>query len=392
MKKREWIQTILTTVIILGVTTVLYLYTSGYRLDDNGALGKNNEIQFKKTGMIGAKSIPDGAKVYLDGILVTATNDTIPSVDPGEHKLKISKNGYVTWEKMIEVFPELVTDITAVLVTESTSFAPLTNTGAHGPSISPSLSKIAFFSKDGTNPGVWVIPFYGNPGGISLFKSNPYVVLEDTFYNIYSNGDSIEWSPDEEELLITDIKDNQNTYFVVDLNTKVAQATSSPDTVKKNWLSQLLKDRVDFLEKLDIPEDIKKIATDSKTLWAPDEKKFMYIKEEGDNLEYKVYNMEKPIPVGENVETTVFVTNKNEKQPSVSWYADSFHLILTDYDDEKKQGVISLIRIDGTNKTEVYSNTLYSDKVFSTPNGDKLIILTSFKSDSPTNLYTVGIR
>ena len=60
--------------------------------------------------------------------------------------------------------------------------------------------------------------------------------------------------------------------------------------------------------------------------------------------------------------------------------------------DVDKVGIISLIRIDGTNKTEIYNNTLYSDKVFPTPSGDKIVVLTSFKSDAKTDLYATGIR
>ena len=60
--------------------------------------------------------------------------------------------------------------------------------------------------------------------------------------------------------------------------------------------------------------------------------------------------------------------------------------------EEKNRGTISIIRIDGTNKTEIYNNTMYSDNVYSGPGGDKLIMLTTFKSTGATNLYTLGIR
>jgi hypothetical protein len=83
----------------------------------------------------------------------------------------------------------------------------------------------------------------------------------------------------------------------------------------------------------------------------------------------------------------------NSPQPKINWYTDSFHLILVEGNvEEEKKGVVSLIRIDGSNKSEIYNNTLYSDKAFSTPGGDKVIILTSFKSGDQTDLYTVSIR
>ena len=48
-----------------------------------------------------------------------------------------------------------------------------------------------------------------------------------------------------------------------------------------------------------------------KVLWSPDEKKFLFTTQYGDMLQYKVYNMEKPLPVGEKVETMVFEKNIN---------------------------------------------------------------------------------
>ena len=122
-------------------------------------------------------------------------------------------------------------------------------------------------------------------------------------------------------------------------------------------------------------------------------KKFLYTKQNGDKLEYWVYNFEIPLPVGEKANSLVMTLDANSPQPKINWYTDSFHLILVEGNvEEEKKGVVSLIRIDGSNKSEIYNNTLYSDKAFSTPGGDKVIILTSFKSGDQTDLYTVSIR
>lgn len=383
-KKFKWVTSLLTILILLGATTALFLYASGYRLQKNEQL----TVDLTQTGMINAKSIPEGANVYVDGVLKGATNGQVAGVEPGTHNLKIVKNGFVTWSKDIEVFPELVTDITSVLISQSPRLEPLTNTGSRVPTISPTLTKLAFFSKDGTAPGVWVIPLSGE--ALSIFRSNPYVVLEDIPTNFYSKGKSIEWAPDEDFLLV---EDAESRFFLVDLAKKTATLVEKPEVIRTEWEKELTDKRMAFIEKLDLPEDLKKIAVDKNTVWAPDEKKFLYITNNGALTEYRVYNMEKPIPIGEKVETIVFTTNTADKQPKVSWYADSFHLILTEGNiEESKSGKISLIRIDGTNKTEMYSNTLHSDRAFSSPGGDKIVILTSFKSEGQTDLYTIGIR
>lgn len=383
--KKNWFQTMLLAIILFGLTTLIYLYTAGYRFNKEPG---STIIDLKHTGMVGVKSIPDGAKVYLDGILMTATDNTISAVDPGTHTLQIIKNGYVTWSKEIEVFPELVTDITAILIPQSPRIEPLTNTGAHGAEISPSLNKLAFFSKDAASPGIWIIPL--TDGGINLFRSGAHIVVEDSPRTLFSLGKTIEWSPDEDEIMVCTREDE---YYLIDLATKETTLVSDVEKVRSTWNQTALKKRLDFIERIDIPTDLQEIATSENVMWAPDSKKFLYTKTHDGFIDYIVYNMEKPIPIGEKVESTVFSLAETDPQPKISWYSDSFHLILTEGNvDQDKNGKISLIRIDGTNKTEVYNNTLWSDKVFSAPNGDKLIILTTFKSGELTDLYTLGIR
>lgn len=378
------LKSLLIATILLGTTAGLFLYASGYRISRNGT----TLVDLTKTGMINAKSIPEGANVYVDGVLRTATDGTVAGIQPGAHNLSIVKNGFVTWNKGIEVFPELVTDITAILISQSPRLEPLTNTGANQPTISPTLTRLAFFSRDASAPGVWVIPLVGE--ALSLFRSNPYVVLEDTPVNLFSQGKTVEWSPDEKSLLV---EDQNGLFHTIDLESGAYETTDSPNLIKKDWQAKLVKDRTDFIEKLDIPENLRAVAVASDTVWAPDEKKFLYQVLVNGIIEYRVYNMEKPIPVGEKIETVAFTAKSTDPQPKVSWYADSFHLILTEGDIAKDhRGKISLLRIDGTNKTEIYDSTLYSDKVFSSPGGDKLVILTSFKSGEQTDLYTIGIR
>ncbi len=384
MEKKYLIKGFLTGLLIALISGVLYLYTTGYRIDREG----ENPIQVQITGMISAKSIPDGASVYLNDELITATNTSIPGIVPGKHTIKISKSGFTPWEKKIEVFPELVTDITAVLISQTPRIEPLTSTGARDPSMSPSLNSIAYFSKDDKESGVWLLPLTANR--LNIFSSTPSVILGDTAYTKFSDGLEIVWAPDEKQILVQQSEEN---YYLVDLKTSEAKYVKDPELILKEWEQSLIDKREKFIEKLEIEEDIKKIATSPETLWSPDGKKFMYQTETNDQVEYMIYNMEKPLPVGEKVQTVLYSTAKEKAQPAFSWYADSYHLIMlepSEKDDNK--GRISLIRIDGTNKVEIYNNSLFSNKVFSAPGGDKIIVLTSFKSEGDTNLYTISIR
>jgi hypothetical protein len=384
MTKQRWFQPLITLAIIAGISALLFMYTSGYRI----VRKDDKTIDVAKTGMVSAKSIPEGSSVYLNGVLMTATNDTISGIEPGIHNLKIMKKGFVTWEKSIEVFPELVTDITGVLISQSPRLEPLTNSGAKFHTMSPTLTKLAYFSQDSENPGVRILSLAQE--SLNLFRTSPETVLKDTPQNIYSTGKSIEWSPDEKQLLITGASDN---YYIVNLEDNTIETTTTVESIKKLWADEEVKKKNDFIEKFTLTEEIKKIAVLPSTVWSPDGKKFLYTSQNGQDLEYKVYNMEEPLPVGEKVETVVFTTKASDPQPKVTWYADSYHLIIADgFTEENKRASVYLIRIDGTNKTELYNNTLYSDRVYSSPSGDKIIMLTSFKSGEQTDLYTISIR
>jgi hypothetical protein len=386
-KKLGYIETLFTLIVIVGITTLLYLYTSGYRVSRDE---KEGTLDIAKTGMIGVKSIPDSATVYVDGVIRTATDDTIAGIIPGKHDLKIIKKGFLEWNKQIEVYEQLVTDITAVLVSQSPRLEPLTDTGAKFPSISPSLTKLAYFSLDTEKPGVWVIPLTGV--NLGLFRTNPTVIIEDTRYTTYSSAEEIMWSPDEKSLLIRSAND---VFYLVDLDNKTAQTTLKSEEILEEWAEKQSEKRKIFIDNslVKIPENIVELALSKEAFWAPDDKKFLYTKQNGNKLEYWVYNFEIPLPIGEKTESLVLTTDIEAPQPKIKWYTDSFHLILVEGDIEnEKKGTVSLIRIDGSNKTEIYNNTLYSDSAFSSPGGEKVIILTSFKSGNQTDLYTVSIR
>lgn len=383
---KHWVSTFGVVLAILTVTVGIFLYSAGYRLKkpEQGVT-----VDFKKTGMISARSIPEGAYVYINGVLKSATNNSIGSLDPGLYKLKIIKAGFMPWEKEVEVFPELVTDITAVLVSQTPRLEPLTNTGARNPVISPSFNKLAYFSEGSEKPGIWVIPLTG-AGGFNIFRTDPYIAIEDNPLSLFSDGKSIVWSPDEEQMLVQNGKDQ---YFVITLATKQTERVLDPKPILQKWDDELLKKRQYVVDTIDLPDELKKLATAPEASWAPDGKKFMYKRKNEATIEYRVFNMEKPLPVNEKEDNLVFSLPALAPQPKIAWYSDSFHLILTEGEiDKDKRGIISLIRIDGTNRTELYNNTMFEDEVFSAPGGEKIIFSTSYRSDGLTNLYTLSIR
>jgi hypothetical protein len=384
--KKDLYETVITIAILLLISAGIFLYASGYRFN-NSSEESTNGLELQATGILSAKSIPEGAKIFLDGKLLSASNYTETGLEPKQYTLKFSKEGYVEWEKEINIYPERVTDITAVLVSKTPRLEPLTNTGIKNSTISPSLNKLAYFKSAGEDSGIWITNLDSN--NLNLFKSETEIAVRDSAFVLFSLGTSLEWSPDENELLVQDLEEG---FHIIDVDNQTSESTVSDEVTLEGWNAQKKQDREDFLLKLDLEEEIYMKAISNEALWSPDEAKFMIKEIEESNYVYYVYNLEKPLPVDENVINKVLSIPINEPQPAISWYSDSYHLITTEFNPEQNNGKISLIRIDGSNKTEVYNNTMLSDKVYSSPAGDKLIIETSFKSDEQTDLYTIGIR
>jgi len=377
MKVKPLITIFLTMFILSLLTVIVVFYSEGWRFN-----AKDGIIQ--KTGMLAIRSTPEGAKVYLNEKTATATNDTIPSLTPGIYNIKVEKEGFETWTKEVEVFPELVTDITAVLVSQSPRIEPLTNTGVSVFSLSSSLDKLAYVPINTEKKGIWVLPLSGTT--LNLFKTNPNLVAEDDETHTYSSAENIWWSPDDSEMLV---QLNEEGFYLIDLQRAIKEPVEikDPQATFDKWEQEKSKKRKVFLEKQEISEELMNIALGKNTVWSPDEKKFLYLKDYGDIVELNVYNMEDPLPVGEKSEYTTYRVPRSLLKSFV-WYPDSYHLVLLE------GTTVSLIRIDGTNKTEIFTanGSLSSDKIFTSPWGDKMIILASFKQNAAPDLYAVGIR
>jgi len=318
MNKYIWAKSITTISLIFLATTIVYLYTNGFRIH----VTKEQVLDISKTGMVSARSIPESANVYLDGILITATNDTIPGIEPGTKTLKILKKGFVPWEKEIEIFQELVTDITAVLITQSPRIEPLTNTGALFPKISNSLTKLAYISKEETTKGINILNLSSG-----FFSGNPTITIKDTNTIKLSEGTDLLWSYNENELLV---KLPQEQWYLINLTDNSLTTVTNTQKVIQKWEEEFLQKRSDFIDKSKVSDDVKELAKSNNVLWSPDEKKFLATTEIQNQIIYKGHNLEDRLPVGEKQETEVIRVPKNQNQPKITSYADSYHLILVD--------------------------------------------------------------
>lgn len=102
---------ILLVIVILGGTIFAYYYAIGYRFNPiNG--------QVKQTGVLSVQSKPTKAEIFLNSEDI-GKSPKVTSVDQGTAKVKITKDGYVSWEKEVPIVAEKSTSLFPTLFLEN---------------------------------------------------------------------------------------------------------------------------------------------------------------------------------------------------------------------------------------------------------------------------------
>jgi len=436
--------TLASALIIMVGSYLAIRYAQGdYRLTRQGVL--------LESGLLNANSFPTGAQIFIDDELISATDNTL-YLEPGTYTVKLVKDGYSPWQKEIIVEKELVTQTNARLFPAAPTLTPLTFTGAENLLPSPDGRKIVYFTNSAsvqTKNGLYVLELNNNL--LPFQKSSRQIATDVPLYDL-GLADFI-WSPDSTKLMIlTDYK--QILIQIDQLNNLQALPNISfkRQQILSEWEEEMYIRERQYL--VEFPEEIVQIATQSaKNVYlSPDKKKLLYTatasaslakglipplpststQPEERNLQIGtiyVYDREedKNFAVAkETGEQQQFIKglladdlfqNKPtslEASPSaftklqatssaqtayqfkiyhsslfintLQWFDDSNYLL---FENDSK---IQIIAYDGTNNTTLYSGPFAQKFIYPWPDGDKLIILAKFSSDSPNNLYAIELK
>ena len=253
--------------VIIGGTYVAIQFAKGYRPALNGNL--------QGTGLLAANSFPNGAQVYLNGKLVTATDATL-NLNPGEYAIEIKKDGFSTWKKSLKIEKELVTQTNAVLFPAVPGLTPLTYTGATNISSSPDGQKLVFYVASASaqiKNGLYILDLTDSL--LSLKKGPRQISQETRAFNLAQT--KIIWSPDSSQILLS----FEGKNVVLDPN-KMNALTELQDVSYKlprlfsEWEEDVYKRERTSLAKF--PDEIQQIATESaiNVYFSPDEERVIY--------------------------------------------------------------------------------------------------------------------
>ncbi|MBU1177735.1 PEGA domain-containing protein [Patescibacteria group bacterium] len=229
---------ILAIIIFLLVSPLAILYTSGYRYDFA-------DKSLKKIGMIIVKSVPEEADVHLnDQYMTNKTPYKETSLFPDTYNIKITKEGYTTWEKNLTVESKLVTWISKARIFK---LKPPTRILVEQPqiadySLAPDYKKIVLTVPQEEGSELWLV-------NIDDLHQEKLFPLESIPVNQQKGSlSNIRWSPDSRKVLFN-LTTGDNTHHWIVNTTKLTESIFLPNTN----LQQLIWDTqdADFIYYLD---------------------------------------------------------------------------------------------------------------------------------------------
>ncbi len=431
-------------IIFVGVLGLIISYARGYRIN---VLQKG----VTSTGILVASSFPDGAKVYINGILKGATNTNI-TLTPGKYEVEIKKEGYTPWKKSITVKGEIVIKTDSLLFPQNPSLSPLTSLGVMTSKFSPTTNRIIFISNNSDVEKDAVYLLENSPKALSLFNPLKILALKSalptgvdltkTQFIFSPDGKQVIMSLCEEEAVLEPLLTPSPTVAPLNsagtceiplytylLSTDVEkqvplEITKSVDTIKNAWSREEDKNIQKILETYKDP--LPAVASDSFKIlsFSPDDQKVLYKatknttlpllinppligsnqgKESRTLVKDRLYiydkkedkNFEIPLQVSVPTQPPISVTpsltqdliSLDDIQNKIIWYPDSRHLII----NENKQ--VSVIDYDGGNRQTIYSGPFENNFLGVSTEGNLLIIANlNPNANKYPDIYTVGIR
>jgi hypothetical protein len=390
----------LTVVFLVG--TIVFLYARGYRLD-------SDTRRFSPNGLLVIKSVPDGAQIFINGELKTATNATIP-LPPNTYDVSVKKEGFLTWNKRLLIEKEIVTEASAHLFKAGHSLSAITFSGVEEVIPSHDLTKIGYTvignGVDPDNQGLFVIENVNLPLG---FSRDPRRITDGNL-----TGSTWIWSPNGRQILLTTPQGS----YLLDAGSFTPQAqkvnvTASKDDILSDWQEERDKKRLSQMRRL--PEKLRILLDrNSKAIaFSPDEEMVVYTASSSAAIETGLI---KPLPGSSTQKETrdiepgkTYVYDLKEDRNfliddgdgdliieggyatdavrRISWYPSARHVIWAE------EGRIIIIDHDATNRQEVYSGSYLSPHAYPSLSLDRLIVLTNLGAgDSIPNLYSLGLK
>lgn len=391
-------------IVVFG-TIAISLLARGYRFNY-----KNGPI-LSATGILSATSGPKPASVYINGRLVTATDDTLYLPPGDDYQVKISKDGYLPWEKMIKIKKEVVYQTNAELFRTAPDLKSITLSGAINAAASPDGSKIVYAISSASaekDNGLYLLELVDSP--LSIIRNSPRQLFASTA-TVSSAHPAINWSqadftfsPNSQQILayfpLTTIT------YLIQLNqpqtsSSLIDITSKLPAIREDWQQQ--QSSLFNADISKIPSEIRPLVASQSArslIFSTNDDKVLYLASTNGSIpnnlitappaqstqkqsrnviagNYYVYDLK---------DDTNFLVGPEANLANITWLPNTDNFIYIAGTE------IKTVEYDGTNRQTLFAGNF--DHHILTPwiDGTKIIILTSPFTGAPANLYTVSIK
>lgn len=385
--------------LVVGGTVIVSLIARGYQINL-----KNGPV-LSPTGIISVTSTPKSASVFINDRLITATDDTI-NLPPGSYQIRIIKDGYLPWQKQIQVKNEVVYQTDADLFRSVTDLKPITYSGIVNPTVNNDGTKViyAVASASATaNNGLYLYETANNP--LPLLKNQPRQ-LAPNYATVNWAEATFTFSPDSKQIL-ANFKTTNITYLL-NLDSAISQnqlydVTARLPLIQAEWqtlLAQIIQSRLER-----VPKEIKGlIATDSaqNIIWSPttQQDRFLYLASGSGVIKTNIISP----PPAQSTQTqsrtlakdnyyvydlkddTNFLIGKKSDLNNIFWLPNSSNLVFVQND------TIKVIEDDSTNLQTLFGGSFNHQVVLPSIDGSQVITVTSAYSQAPQNLYSITIK
>lgn len=395
VRRRSIVLTSVFLMVLVGAFWIIR-FAQGYRPDFSTK-------SLRPSGILVATSVPDGAQLYIDGRLKSATNTTI-NLSPGEYEVEIKKEGYTSWKKTLTIKKELVAQTDAYLFPTFPNLQSLTFTGAQTPLLSPDGQKVVFAVSQGSvdKNGLWILDLGDRPLGL---PRDPRKIVASAPGGRDFSLAKLEWSPDSKQILTTLTMGTSEENFLLEANqltaaNRLIDVTNQLTAIRADWEKE--KQLRFKAQSAKLPPKLLEILTNSgeDIHFSFDETKVLYTATASAQIPEKLIpplpaastqtenrNLESgKIYVYDIKEDRNFFLMDKDKTKNLAWFPTSKHIFLV------QQEKITILEYDGTNWVDVYSGPFENSFAYSFPAGNRILVLTSLSKDTPPNLYAISLR
>lgn len=394
--KRSLLVIFFVLIFIIVTTVGITFFANGYQISTKG------KISFLATGIISATSKPKGASVYVDEKLLATTDNAI-NLPPGNYNIKIVKDGYLPWQKNIQVQKEIAYQTNTQLFRSSPDLKPLTVTGAINPAVSPDGSLIVFSVASASAAKTNGLYLIGLSDNVVFLIKNEAKQLSSNLPNLDWSKFTFTFSPNSKQILAHNATNNSN--YLIDLSTttdfkNLYDVTAKLSLIKEDWdlqEQQIIKNNLTLL-----PTELQQFISTSSaknTVFNIDNTMVLYLAQTDGTLKkdiispppaqstqtqsrdikkdnYYIYDLKD--------DTNFWLGTKDLYRPQ--WIANSNNII---YIEDQK---IQTIEYDHTNQQTLFAGNFNKDAVYPWLDGSKIITLIAPYNNAQENLYSITIK